>query len=278
MDDLQKTLDMLTSQRCATGKLNSIFKSELLAFQSGLEVAPVSIDQELRAGVIGWIATFAPEAINTEARDHLSDVVRSVRERPDFRTFGWYRIPFLEVARFSLTRNLDSLSNVIANIDHHQSTLRSAMHPPLGLVAPKLGLDDTELLSRIESCLKGGLFFSESLMCILSVLRGDKKRKLELVKKWRREIDLAPQDAKLLDSVVRDDILSNSLIVSELFLTLRYLFCRLLDPNLTEIYTERQLDLFPHWKIHAIWTRMYEHPLLEPTILFERTCEAAESS
>ena len=123
-----------------------------------------------------------------------------------------------------------------------------------------------------------GLFFNDSLMCILSVLRGDKKRKLELVEKWRREIDLVPQDAELLDGIVRDGILSNSLVVSELFLTLRYLFCRLLDPELTEVYTEKQLDLFPYWKNHAIWKRMYEHPLLRPQILFGRVSEAAENS
>ena len=269
---------MLTSQRCATGRLNAIFRTEMLAFQSGFEEAPVSIDQELRAGVVAWIATFAPEAVDAEARGILSDYVRSIRERSDFRSFGWYRIPFLEVAQFSLTRNVDALSNVIANVDHHNSTLRSTIHPPLGLIAPNLGIDDTELLSRIESCFKSKMFFGESLVCILSVLRGDKKRKFALVKKWKREIDLSQQDADLLDGIVRDGVLSNSLVMGEFSLILRYLFCRLLDPELTEAYTEQQLDLFPNWKIHSIWKRMYEHPLLEPTIFFDRACESADSS
>ena len=264
---------MLTRQRCATGKLNALFNAELLAFHSNFDVAPVPMEQELRAGVIAWIATFAPEAISPEGEEQLWEIFYSIRKRSDFRSFGWYRTPYLDVARFSLSGDHDALSIIINNIDHHNSSLRSALHPPLGLVAAELSLDDYELSSRMEHCLESGLFFNDSLMCILSVLRDDPQRKIELVKKWRREIDLVPQDAKMLDCVFRGDGISNSLIMDELFLILRYLFCRLLDPELSDIYTEKQLDLFPHWKHHLIWKRMCEHPLLKATIYFRRESE-----
>ena len=264
---------MLTRQRCATDKLNALFNAELLAFHCNFDVAPVPMEQELRAGAIAWIATFAPEAISPEGEEQFLEIAYSIRKRPDFRSFGWYRTPYLDAAHYSLTGDYTALSNVINNIDHHNSSLRSALHSPLGLVAAKLTLDDHELSSRMKHCLEDGLFFNDSLMCILSVLKDHPERKIELVKKWRRDIDLVPQDAEMLDYLIRGDGVSNGLIMDELFLTLRYLFCRLLDPELNQIYTKQQLDLFSHWKHHSIWKRMCEHPLLNSRIYFRRHAE-----
>ena len=53
--------------RVSLEMLERLFNAELLAFHSDFEVQPVPIEQDLRAGAIGGIAAFAPEAVTLEA-------------------------------------------------------------------------------------------------------------------------------------------------------------------------------------------------------------------
>jgi len=258
---------MFPNDQYATGRLNWLFTNELNSFWSNFDLAPVPVEQDLRAGVIGWIATFAPEAIGDEGERELWRIFTAVRERSDFRHFGWYRMPYLDVARFSLSKDSDALAYIIANLDHHKSSLRSALHAPLALIAPRLSLSHPELAGRIEKALKHGLFFNESLLCIFFALRGDHRRKVELVKDWRNRIDLSLMDAETLDRVIAGNAISNSLIADELSENLRYLFCRLLDPELGNVPPRKQHDLFPDAMIHAIWKRMSGHPLVKSSVL-----------
>ena len=260
---------MFSHEKYATGRLNWLFANELKSFWSDFDLAPVPVEQDLRAGVIGWIATFAPEAIGDEGERELWRISTAVRERSDFRHFGWYRTPYLDVARFSLSKDSDAIAYIIANLDHHKSSLRSALHAPLALIAPRLSLSHPELSSRIENALKHGLFFNESLMCIFFALRGNHQRKIELVKDWRNRIDLSPMDAETLDNVIAGDAVSNNLIADELTENLQYLFCRLLDPELGNVPPRKQLDLFDG-EIHAIWKRMSGHPLVKSSVLFPK--------
>ena len=258
---------MFPHDKYATGRLNWLFTDELKSFWSNFHLAPVPVEQDLRAGAIGWIASFAPEAIGDEGERELWRISIAVQGRSDFRHFGWYRIPYLDIARFSLSEDTEALAYIIANLDHHKSSLRSALHAPLALIAPRLSLSHPEIASRIESSLKQGLFFNESLMCIYFALRGDHKQKVELVKDWRNRIDLSPMDADTLDKIISGTAISNSLIADELSENIQYLFCRLLDPELGNVPPREQLDLFLDAKIHAVWKRMSEHPLVKSSVL-----------
>ena len=248
--------------------LDKLFNAELLAFQSNFEVRPVPIEQDLRAGAIAWIAAFAPEAISSKRREQLREILTAMRERPDFNNFGWYRIPYLDVAEFLLFGDFSSLSTLIVNLNHHNSSLRNALHAPFALVAPKLSLDDYdgELAKRIESCLEMALMYNDCLMCIFCGLKNTHERKMELLKEWRKRIRLAPQDIEMLDSMISKSYITNPFLAGELFQNLQYLFCRLLDPEIINSHHGEQPKLFNELSSDTLWKRMAEHPLLQPLI------------
>ena len=251
-----------TQKYYALSRLDRLFVAELQAFETHFDVAPVPVEQDLRAGAIGWIATFAPESIGPEGRERLSRILAAVRGRDDYRTFGWYRIPYLYVAWASLSGDHSCLSDVTGNIDHHNSSLRSALYAPLGLIAPELSINDDALRSRMESSLKSGLMYNDSLMCVFLALNGNPQHKVKTAMEWRENIDLAPQDACKLDSIINDGRISNSLIANELSEVLRYVLCRLLDPDIRDTPPDGQFDLGPDRVDCSIWRRMADHPLL----------------
>ena len=263
----------LIGHRISLDMLDRLFNAELLAFHSDFEVQPVPIEQDLRAGAIGGIAAFTPEAVTLKGREQLRQILTTVHERPDFEHFGWYRIPYLDAAQFLLSSDLTSLSWLIANINHHNSSLRSALHAPLALVAPRLSLNDGELANRIECCLKSGFLYNESLMCVFCGLRDVPERKVELVMEWQKRINLVPQDAKTLSSIITGAPISNSLVVDELSENFRYLFCRLLDPEITCGSPKEQLKFFFDLSGETIWKRMAAHPLLKSLVFLKKKAE-----
>ena len=74
--------------------------------------------------------------------------------------------------------------------------------------------------------------YNDSLMCVFFALNGDPKRKIETAMEWRKDIDLSPQDARKLDSIIAHRSIQNSLIADEFAEILRYLLCRLLDRDI----------------------------------------------
>ena len=258
-----------TQKYYVLSRLDRLFIAELQAFETHFDVAPVPVEQDLRAGAIGWIATFAPESIGPEGRARLSRILAAVRGRDDYRTCGWYRIPYLYVAWASLSGDHSCLSDVTGNIDHHNSSLRSALYAPLGLMAPELSINDEALCGRIECSLKSGLMYNDSLMCVFLAMNGDPERKIETVLEWRENIDLSPRDARKLDSIINDGRISNSLIADEFSEILRYLLCRLLDPDIRDTLPDRQFELFSDRVDCSIWRRMADHPLLSSFVLLK---------
>ena len=113
-----------------------------------------------------------------------------------------------------------------------------------------------------------GYFHNESLMCILSALKGDVEYKINIIEKWRDEINLINrQDAKILKNIVDDNVISNSLISDEFSLVQRYLFCRLLDPELNKDIGESLMNSFL-MDYQSIWNRIDNHPLSGSIIFF----------
>ena len=261
---------MLTQESYATGRLDRLFTAELRAFYSNFDVAPVPVEQDLRAGAIAWISTFAPKATSPDGKEELWRISNAARKRADFNHFGWYRIPYLNVAQYSLDGDLSSLSTVIGNIDHHDSSLRSSLHAPLALIAPKLSLDDNNLSERIESCFRSGYMYNDSLMCIFAALNDDHERKLTLIRKWRKMTSLNPQDIETLDLFLAGRLISNALIADEFSEILRYIFCRLLDPEISDALPS-QRDLFPNNKDWSIWQQMSDHPLMGSLVSVKKT-------
>ena len=52
----------------------------------------------------------------------------------------------MNVAQFQLSSDINNLSTIIPNFDHHSNILREALYTPLALVAPRLSINDHELI------------------------------------------------------------------------------------------------------------------------------------
>ena len=256
-------------------RLNRLFLTELHDFRRGFDDVPVPAEQDLRAGAIAWVALFAPEAVDEEARRRLSLTCEATRELPDYDHHGWYRAVYLDVAQYALTGEPRWLSTIVSNIDHHSSQLRTSLHAPLGLVAPALALPFGELRQRIENNLRSAHFYNESLMCLFCVLQTEPAVKLAQAIRWRDDISLAPQDADRLDRLISGKLLSNALIAKEYGEITRYLACRLLDRALTDSPVERpggSLGLSSRaLTLNALWQRVAAHPLNAPLVSLPRS-------
>ncbi len=222
----------------------------------------------MRAGSIAWITAFVPEAIGPDDNNRLRNIVRSICEKQDYSSSFWYKTLWLDAACFLLTGNQYDIAMIIANIDHHNSSLRSAVHPPLGLISTKVGLDDQDFSERIRKCLEKSYFFNDSLICILSALKDDSERKIKLVANWRDGVDLSLHDAEILKNVVEGKGIPNSLISNEFSLIQRYLICRLLDSELDKRFDEGIVDSSV-MDCQSIWNRMDNHPLWRSKISFD---------
>jgi hypothetical protein len=121
-------------------QLNRLLLAEIRSFRRSFDDRPVPVAQDLRAGAIAWIATFAPEAIGDDARQLLFLTCEAARQLPDYHHHGWYRTVYLDVAQYTLTGEPSWLSTLVSNIDHHSRQLRISLYSPLGLVAPGLKL------------------------------------------------------------------------------------------------------------------------------------------
>jgi len=270
-------------------RLSDLFHAELTNFRAGMRTELIPKIQDLRAGALGWIARFLPEAVREADRDLISETRAAVRGRPDFATGGWYRIPYLDAAQYALSGDRSVLDVLIANLDHATSALRSALHAPLGLVVDRLSIEDEDLVRRISGSLAKGHLDNESLLCLFITARGKPARKFELARHWRDSLKLAPQDIPRLDAVLTAGFLSNAHIYDEYSEILRYLFCRMLEAESPQHNLDSQLEfegVLPRnlprvrsrqieipgiqtpksVRLDVLWQRMSEHPLMRADV------------
>jgi hypothetical protein len=243
--------------------INRLFQAEIAAFRRGFEEHPVPLEQDLRAGLVAWLAVFAPEAINAESRRLLHVTCEAESEFVDYNEAGWYRTVYLHVAEFALSGDVRWLDVLVNNLDHSSSQLRSSLHAPLGLVIPRLKITFPDLLAKCERNLVLGHFYNDSLLCLFHSAQASPALKLAQLLRWRQHIRLVPQDIETIDAAIKGDPLRNTLIAEEYSEICRYLLCRLAEPEfLREAYP---LALAPHSgpNILGLWKRTQSHPLVK---------------
>jgi len=108
-------------------RLNALVLAEIRSFRRGFDNEPVPVEQDLRGGAVAWVATFAAEAVDEEARRLLLLTCQAARELPDYNHHGWYRAVYLDVAQYALTGEPDWPFALVSNIDHHSSQLRASL-------------------------------------------------------------------------------------------------------------------------------------------------------
>lgn len=157
--------------------------TELEAFKRDYAVEPVPRRQELRAGAVAWLAVMLPEAFDSTWARALEHWLWELH--PEARdAHHWFRVPALRAAVSSWNDDPDAVGEVIANIDHHNSGLRSYVLECLAFVAPMLPFDDEDLRMRVESVLQKHYLYSASAIALLLATNGDGNAKTEWAKRW----------------------------------------------------------------------------------------------
>lgn len=251
---------------CNPALISQIIEQELEDFLENLHIHPAPNLQYLRSGLIAWFCVFLPEAVMKGQRDKIIDAVTELKSQDDYTVSDWYRLPFLEVSAYALTRNLNFLETIISNIDHNSSQLRRILHAPLALVAPDLNFNTPGLHQGIVSNFAHAHFFNNNLLCILCALSNDTVSKLAALQRLADRHDLSPQDKGALDLLIKNREIKNMIIAEELSDLSRYVLCRLLTFRDADDDRSVEIDLFANLPngapIDIFWERMKQHLLL----------------
>ena len=200
-------------------------------------------------------------------RDKIVDAVTELKSRDDYTVSYWYRLPFLEISAYALTRKFNFLETIISNIDHHSSQLRRILHAPLALVAPDLNFNTPGLYQGIVSNFTRAHFFNNRLLCILCALSDDDASKLAALQRLADRHDLSPQDKDALEMLIKNREIENLIIADELSDLSRYVLCRLLTFRDAVDDRPHEFDLFANLPnvapIDIFWERMKQHLLLK---------------
>ena len=114
---------------CNALLISKIIEQELEDFLENLHIHPAPDLQYSRSGLIAWFCVFFPKAVMKGQRDKIVDAVTELKSQDEYIVSDWYRLPFLEVSAYALTRNFNFLETIISNIDHHSSQLRRITRP-----------------------------------------------------------------------------------------------------------------------------------------------------
>jgi len=263
---------------------------ELANFSADFEQTPFPRLQYHRSGAIAWLATFSPESFTGRLRGKILEVFLKYRSREDYRTFAWWRLLYLESAMFALTEDRSWLQTMINNIDHDNSTVRSCVHGPLGLIAPKLTLNEYNLLSRMKKNLENGNLYNESMICIYCAIKGTRDEKISLAKEWKITREFS---SELIEKIGNKRTISNAFISDDYSEICRYLICMILKermlsrpavvdqgdlfrgnsgaPRIAGGQFVEQKDFFQNKtkiaRIEDIWSRMRVHPLIHAEVV-----------
>lgn len=267
------------------GRLAALLGAELRAFLRDFDRSPVAIDQDLRGGLLAWISVFLPEAVPTRIRTKIEETCRGARDSASYRTNGWFRLPYLDVAQFALSGEYQWLQVIVQNLGHMNSSLRMALLPPLALVIDRVDIDLYGFADFVASNLRQALFYNDALLALFAAARAPASVKRERLDVWRREIKLAPQDVERLDRLIDDGLVENTLVCEELLLINQYLFTRLLASTHEGYLENEQIFLFDAQETEnmnanaaavkslehasdalALWERMRLHPLNTPLV------------
>ena len=81
---MEANLRSTPAERTSAKVLERIFHSELNAFMAHLDQAPVTLEQDMRSGVVAFIATFASEILGQSSIALFNEAMHELWDRPTF--------------------------------------------------------------------------------------------------------------------------------------------------------------------------------------------------
>lgn len=158
-------------------KLSRILQSEFELWVHNFDQRPISEAQDLRAFFVQWFAVFAPECFEQALIDEISAFACETKRHLDFRRRKWYELLPIEVALYALSSDSSWINMARANLNHHNSSLRSLVLESLLLVVDKLRFDDPYLLAPVTDNLERWVFYDTDTVLFLCMAQGEPEMK-----------------------------------------------------------------------------------------------------
>ena len=258
-------------------RVERLLEEELNAFIRDLPVHPIPQEQDRRAFFIIWFAVFLPEVVPTEFTKRLLEVAIALRQRTDFRTWGWYRSTHLDVALFALTGDTTWLQICKRNYSHQSKALRTQVLEALAFVVDKLEFEDETLLEQAEHNLNCCHFHCEWSAALILVASGEAVTKRAWLTNWLSEGKfLNARERETLQELAEGNYVPNSFFLNLFLDTQQYVLVRLactLPPRyvqgtLLELPPQQTTLNLPDEPDFAglLWKRLRRHPLVHSHI------------
>lgn len=247
-----------------TGALDVLFRTELKAFLSHIGKQPVPEAQDLRAGVLGFLATFAPESLSDTATELLSETITQLHASPSYSTFEWFRIPYLDAARANLFDDPAALEMVVRNLGHGSRMIRLYLYAPLGLAIRRLDLNRCGFSEAMQRNYEIGHLGNDAGICLLLASRLTESEKRGMLETWHDRAANV-EDKIILSETLKGEPVRNDMIFDEYFNISLALFRALLSLPSQQGDVEGGLNLLSV-EPDEIVKRIRAHPLCASTL------------
>ena len=255
-------------------KLSKVLKSEFELWVHDFDQRPIPRSQELRAFFIQWFAVFVPECFEQLLVKEISAFAYEAKQHVDFRRSKWYELLPVEVALYALSSDSSWINMARANLNHHNSSLRSLVLESLLLVVDRLRFDDPYLLAPVRDNLEWWHMGAEDTAIFLCMAQGDPAMKQTQIKQWLDQVNMSTNAREKLQALSDGEFVPNPFLHHVTQLTC-YILLRLasqetpLPLSLFPEIPEKQLK-FPIILGSVIWQQMNNHPLFQPFIRLEQ--------
>lgn len=167
--------------------LERIFHSELHGFMARLDQTPVTLEQDMRAGVVAFIATFASEILGQASLDLFNEAMREICGRPSYGQDDWWKVAFLAAGHCNLFGNSGAISEIERNIGTGNRNIRNFLYAPLGLAIGHIdstgGFFDRGMVQNFRSRHMG----NDAGIALLIASKWTTADKLATLDRWKRE-------------------------------------------------------------------------------------------
>lgn len=151
---------------------------------------------------------FAPEVFPPDLAREIAKFVGDSVDAPEYPTYGWHNTLHLRAGLFGYSKHEGWLTEALANLSHHNSSLRRYVARTISPVAHLIDAASELLIEAIETNVREWHFFNEYSLLIYLASHGSDEQKADQLRRWREQFKEA-QDYELIVSLTGEDVIPN---------------------------------------------------------------------
>ena len=244
--------------------LDWVFRDQLRRFMEGLDVTPVTPEQDLRAGVVAFIATFASEALGQSTISLFSEAMTEIWQRPTYWQDDWWKVAFLAAGHSNLFGASYAIDVVAKNIGHGSRNIRTFLYAPLGLAVGQLRPVDAGFDEGMMKNFRIRHMGNEDGIAILLASSLGRDQKRAMLERWRQEA--FGVDAETLDHVLEVGYCRHGMLDEYANIALHLAQVALAMPH--AVTEDPQMNLLDGTlTLQDVFARIRNHPLFSTSVM-----------